>query len=141
MLIGKRAYKVLKEISYERLGGTQEEMSALNILKREDYSSYRMLVAMSILGVKFFPALLENFDNISLQEFERIIEFLVNNGYIVQLNNLSFEFKSNDIWKSIVSLVKNDESFEEIFNLYPSLAALSDKSPKSILPLFVLYAL
>ena len=35
MLIGKRAYKVLKEISYERLGGTKEELSALNILKRE----------------------------------------------------------------------------------------------------------
>ena len=35
MLIGKRAYKVLKEISYERLGGTKEELSALEILKRE----------------------------------------------------------------------------------------------------------
>ena len=35
MLIGKRAYKVLKEISYERLGGTQEELSALEVLKRE----------------------------------------------------------------------------------------------------------
>ena len=35
MVIGKRAYKVLKEMSYERLGGTKEEMSALEILKRE----------------------------------------------------------------------------------------------------------
>ena len=35
MLIGKRAYKVLKEISYERLGGTKEELSALEVLKRE----------------------------------------------------------------------------------------------------------
>ena len=35
MLIGKRAYKVLKEISYERFGGTKEELSALEILKRE----------------------------------------------------------------------------------------------------------
>ena len=35
MIIGKRAYKVLKEISYERLGGSSEELSALNIIKRE----------------------------------------------------------------------------------------------------------
>ena len=35
MVIGKRAFKVLKEISYERLGGTNEELSALEILKRE----------------------------------------------------------------------------------------------------------
>ena len=35
MIIGKRAYKVLKEISYERLGGTQEELNSLLVLKRE----------------------------------------------------------------------------------------------------------
>lgn len=35
MKIGKRAYQVLKEISFERLGGTDEEFKALNILKRE----------------------------------------------------------------------------------------------------------
>ena len=35
MSIGERAYKVLEEMSYERLGGTKEEMSALEILKRE----------------------------------------------------------------------------------------------------------
>lgn len=35
MNIGKRAYKVLKEISYERLGGTKEELNALEVIKRE----------------------------------------------------------------------------------------------------------
>ena len=35
MNIGERAYKVLSEISYERLGGTQEELSALEVIKRE----------------------------------------------------------------------------------------------------------
>lgn len=35
MVIGKRAFKVLKEISYERLGGTNEELGALEIIKRE----------------------------------------------------------------------------------------------------------
>lgn len=35
MSIGERAYKVLEEMSYERLGGTNEELSALEIIKRE----------------------------------------------------------------------------------------------------------
>lgn len=35
MSIGKRAYKILKEISYERLGGTNEELKALEVIKRE----------------------------------------------------------------------------------------------------------
>ncbi len=35
MNIGERAYKVLEEISYERLGGTKEELSALEVIKRE----------------------------------------------------------------------------------------------------------
>ncbi len=35
MTIGERAYKVLEEMSYERLGGTKEELSALEIIKRE----------------------------------------------------------------------------------------------------------
>ena len=64
-----------------------------------------MLIAMSILGVKFYPAMLEYFDNNNPQEFERIIEKLVGSGFITQLNNLAFEFKSNSIWKIIVSIV------------------------------------
>ena len=35
MEIGKRAYKVLEAISFERLGGTDEELKALHILKDE----------------------------------------------------------------------------------------------------------
>ena len=35
MNIGERAFKVLSEISYERMGGTNEELSALEVIKRE----------------------------------------------------------------------------------------------------------
>ena len=35
MEVGNRAYKVLQEISFERLGGTDEELKALHILKDE----------------------------------------------------------------------------------------------------------
>ena len=35
MNIGERAYKVLQDISFERLGGTDEELKALHIIKKE----------------------------------------------------------------------------------------------------------
>ena len=101
----------------------------LEILKKTDVPAYRMLVAMSVLGIKFYPAMLEHFDNNNEHEFERIIEILVQKGFINQINNLSFEFKSNDIWKSVVSIVKNDEDFEEILNiLYETLSIYKQSS-------------
>lgn len=105
----------LKNISYDSLQNILEKR--LSILKFEDINAYRMLIAMSVLGDKFYPAILETFDNNSQNEFERIIEKLVHNGFITQINNLTFEFKTTQIWKTIVSITKNDESFEEILNI------------------------
>ena len=103
--------------------------SRLKFLKKEDTASYRMLVAMSVLGKKFYPAMLEHFDNNTEKEFERIIEVLVQRGFVNQINNLSFEFKSFDIWKTIVSIVKNDDLFEEILNiLYETLSMYKQSS-------------
>ena len=93
----------LKHITYKSLETILD--ARLGILKQEDLPSYRMLVAMSVLGSKFYPAMLEHFDNNSEKEFERIIENLVQRGYINQINNLTFEVKSNEIWKNIVSVV------------------------------------
>ena len=89
----------------------------LGILRNEDFSAYRMLSAMSILGTKFYPAMLEHFDNNTSQDFERILDLLVQRGYITQINGLAFEFKSFNVWSAIVSIIKNDESFEEILNI------------------------
>ncbi len=101
----------------------------LNLLLREDLTSFRLLTAMSVLGVKFYPAMLENFDNNTPQEFERVICKLVEQGYITQLNNLCFEFKTFNIWKAIVSFVKNDENFENILNiLYDTLSIYKQSS-------------
>jgi len=101
----------------------------LGILRQEDLPSYRILCAMSVLGSKFYPAMLENFDNNSSKEFERIIETLVERGFITQLNNLSFEFKTTNVWKAIVSIVKNDDFFEEIVNiLYETLSIYKQSS-------------
>lgn len=105
----------------------------LDILKQNDLPSYRMLIAMSVLGTKLYPAALENFDNNSPQEFERIIDTLVNRGYITQINNLSFEFKSSAIWKNIVSTVKDDACFEEILNILQEIISIYKQSSIALL--------
>ncbi len=89
----------------------------LSLLKQEDHKAFRMLMAMALLGNKFYPAMLEHFDNNSSEEFERIIETLTQKGFIGQINNLSFEFKSYCIWKSIVTIIKNDENLPDILNI------------------------
>ena len=117
----------LKHITYKSLETILD--ARLGILKQEDLPSYRILVAMSVLGSKFYPAMLEHFDNNSEKEFERIIENLVQRGYINQINNLSFKFKSNEIWKNIVSVVKNDDCFYEVLNiLYETLSIYKQSS-------------
>ena len=117
----------LKHVNYDSLEGVID--ARLGLLKQEDYASYRMLIATSVLGAKFYPAMLEHFDNNRPEEFERIIETLVQHGYITQINNLSFEFKSSNIWKTIVSIVKNEDCFEEILNiLYETLSIYKQSS-------------
>ena len=85
----------------------------LEILKKEDSNSYNLLVAMSVLGPKFYPGMLENYSGIDEHEFERIIETLVQRGYINQINTLAFEFKSKSIWKIIVSIIKNEQNLKK----------------------------
>lgn len=121
----------IKNLSYNSLESIVD--LRLSILKQEDWKSYRMLIAMSILGVKFYPAMLENFDNNSPDEFEREVEKLVNSGFITQLNNLSFEFVSSNIWKTIVSIVKNDNSFEEILNILYEILCIYKQSSVALI--------
>lgn len=121
----------LKNINYNSLESIISYR--LNILKQEDRAAYRMLVAMSVLGAKFYPAMLENFDNNVPQEFERIIEKLVNSGFITQLNNLSFEFKCSDIWRQIVTNLKNDDSFDEILNILYEIISIYKQSSIALL--------
>lgn len=117
----------LKLIRYNRFEDLLS--SRLDYLKQIDMQAYRMLIAMSLLGYKFYPAMLENFDNCSISDFEKNIENLVQWGFINQINNLSFEFKSNFIWKTIVAVVKNDENFYDILNsLYETLSIYKQSS-------------
>lgn len=117
----------LREVGYDKFESIID--TRLQILKMENLKAYRLIVAMSILGSKFYPAILESFDNNSPQEFERMMEHLSLCGFITQINNLSFEFKSNILWKEIVSIVKNDKIFEEILNrLYEIISVYKQSS-------------
>ncbi len=121
----------LKQITYNDFDSLIK--LRLEILRTTDLPAYRMLIAMSVLGTKFYPAMLESFDNNSTSEFERIIEALVNRGFITQLNNLSFEFKSFNFWRKIVSIVKNDEYFEEILNILYEIISIYKQSTLALL--------
>lgn len=125
----------LKFVNYNSL---EEILDArLSILKDEDYASYRMLVAMSLLGYKFYPAMLEHFDNNTPQEFERIVERLTQSGFISQINNLSFDFKSYNIWKATVSILKNDDCTEEILNIMYEMLNIYKQSSIALLGFLV----
>ena len=101
----------------------------LSILRNSAYEAYRVLIAASILGLKFYPAMLEQFDNINPQDFENIIKLLVRQNFITQKSSLAFEFKSTTIWKIIISIVKDDKDFEEILNiLYETLSIYKQSS-------------
>ncbi|MBQ7763966.1 hypothetical protein IJ384_01215 [bacterium] len=121
----------LKNVSYNSIENIMDYR--LKMLKQEDFKAYRMLVAMSVLGVKFYPAMLENFDNNSPDDFENIINKLTNRGFIVQLNNLAFEFKSNLVWKGIVSIVKEESCFEEILNLLYDILSVYKQSSVALI--------
>lgn len=121
----------LKYVQYDTLENIIE--TRLSLLKQEDYKSYRILIAMAILGSKFYPAMLEHFDNNPPEEFERIIETLAQKGFIEQINNLSFEFKSYCIWKTIVAIVKNDECIQEILNILYEILSMYKQSSIALL--------
>ena len=125
----------LKHVSSNSLEDILE--TRLSILKNEDLPSYRMLIAMSFLGNKFYPAMLVHFDNNSQQEFERIIEFLTQSGFISQINNLSFEFKSYNIWKTVVSIFKNDEYADDVLNMMYDLLNIYKQSSIALIGFIV----
>jgi tetratricopeptide (TPR) repeat protein len=118
----------LKNITYKNIESIIEYR--LKILQQENIRAYRLLVAMSVLGAKIYPAILEGFDSPNPETFENNINYLVSSGFITPINSLSFEFKTDTLWKVVVSVAKNDPSFEEILNsLFDILKSYHQSSP------------
>lgn len=109
-------------MDYKRLGLDPKLLSnidlivskRLEILQKEDIMAYRILIACAILGVKFYPAILENLFNIGNDYLQIIISKLTKLNYIIPISNLSYEFKSNKIWSLILANVKQTEEFDQV---------------------------
>ncbi len=109
-------------MDYQRLGLQPKLLSnidliiskRLEILKKEDLMAYRILIACAILGVKFYPAVLERLFNVGGEYLQLILTKLVKLNYIIPVSNLSFEFKSNKIWSLVLANVKQTSDYDEV---------------------------
>lgn len=82
--------------------------SRINYLKSENHLAYKVLIALTILGCKFNPVILNTFNNIDLEQLNSILETLVNRNYIVQISPSIYEFKSLNLWEALYKEIKND---------------------------------
>ncbi|MCR5266165.1 MAG: AAA family ATPase [Cyanobacteria bacterium RUI128] len=96
---------------------TIEEVMAerLNLLKTEDILAYRVLTAISILGAKSNPIMLNTFEDIDLEQLDLILNKLVKLNYLVSVSPVVYEFISMSQWEIIYDELKNDkDNFKKV---------------------------
>ena len=71
----------------------------LDILKEEDILAYKVLTAVSILGYKHNPIILNTFCDVDLDQLGMVLNKLVKFNYLVEISDSVFEFKSMYLWK------------------------------------------
>lgn len=94
----------------------------LKLLKEEDSIAYRVLTAVTILGCKSNPIILNMFNDVDLDQLDLILNKLTKLNYLVALSNVTYEFKSISLWQIIWDELKKDEAgyklvCEELFVL------------------------
>lgn len=107
----------------------------LTLLKKTDLKAYKVLTAISVLGYKSNPIILNMFDDIDLDQLDLILNKLTKLNFLIADSNTVYEFKSTRLWEIIRDELKKDEDIypkvcEELFILLQnyhlsSLAALS----------------
>ena len=80
----------------------------LQLLNETDNPTYLILCAVSILGYKFYPIILNTIFNMAPEQIESSIMKLVKLNFIVPAVNSGFEFKTLNIWNNLIDLVKAD---------------------------------
>ena len=104
----------------------------LVLLKQENVIIYEMLIAASILGLKFYPVILNQLFKIDDKSFVELFSSLLDLNYITPVNESAYEFKSTMLWQTIYSLAKKDKSFnsvnEKLFIILSSLTLSSHSS-------------
>lgn len=109
-------------LDYKRLGLDPKLLSnidliiskRLEILRKEDNIAYKVLIAAAILGVKFYPALLENLCSIGTDYLKIVLSKLTKLNFISPVSNMSFEFKSNKIWSLILANAKQTNEYDQV---------------------------
>lgn len=95
------------------------------LLKESDKNTYLLLCASAVLGFKFHPVIMNTLINMQMEEIENRIAKLVKLNYLVPAFNFGYEFKTLQIWNTVIELVKADTDVFKIVNqaLYPLISA------------------
>lgn len=75
---------------------------------------YKFLIGAVILGKKINVNAIRAIYGLSDEEITDIINYLVQNDYIVPINRMYYEFKSTILWETIYEKVTLDETFIDI---------------------------
>lgn len=86
----------------------------LEILKNENIMVYELLMAAAVLGLKFYPVVLNQLFKIDDKAFVELFSSLLDLNYITPVNESAYEFKNTMLWKSILENVKRDKNFMNV---------------------------
>lgn len=86
----------------------------LNILKGENPMIYEILIASAILGLKFYPVILNQLFKVDDRTFVEMFSSLLDLNYITPVNETAYEFKSTKLWKTILAIARKDRNFMNI---------------------------
>ena len=86
----------------------------LEILKQENSMVYELLIAASVLGLKFYPVVLNQLFKIDDKSFVELFSSLLDLNYITPVNESAYEFKSTLLWKTILEIGRKDKNFMNI---------------------------
>lgn len=83
----------------------------LALLSYLNTKAYNIIMVAAILGEKINLAIIQDILEIPPEPMQELMDYLVLNDYVVQKNEIYYEFKSLTLWQSIVVKVKLDENF------------------------------
>lgn len=86
----------------------------LSILKNENEVVYEILIASAILGLKFYPVILNQLFKVDDRSLAEMFLSLLDLNYITPVNETAYEFKSTKLWKTILEIAKKDKNFFNI---------------------------
>jgi len=86
----------------------------LDLLKNENAMVYELLIAAAVLGLKFYPVVLNQLFKVDDRTFVELFSSLLDLNYITPVNESAYEFKSTMLWKSILEIARKDRNFMNV---------------------------